>query len=125
MADELGKIAADLFRAKEMKSEMNKELSLLNTEIKEIEVQLLDAMKACDPPILKLGNEYGTVYVSTQTVPKVINWDAFYEHIRKNNAFEMLERRPSRAAFRELHEQGLAIPGIDPVTFDEVRTRKS
>jgi hypothetical protein len=123
MSKNLGRLTKDLFNAKKLKSEHNAEIKLLNVDIKAIETLLLEEMQSQD--LLKLSDEFGTVYISRQTVPKVINWDAFYEHIRKHNAFEMLERRPSKKAFQESYEQGIPIPGIDPVVFDEVRTRKT
>ena len=75
--------------------------------------------------LFKIGDENGIVYIQRQVTPKVVNWDEFEAYIYENKALHMMERRPSRIAFRELHEQGEAIPGVDPNTFDEIRTRSS
>jgi hypothetical protein len=122
-ANELGLLAADLFNAKRMKAELNEELSKVDKDIREIELKLLAEMK--EQNLHQIANDLGTIYISRQLVPKVVNWDAFYEYIQENGYFHMLERRPSRTAFREQIELGLSVPGVDPVEFDEVRTRKS
>jgi hypothetical protein len=75
--------------------------------------------------LLKFTTPMGTIYISPQVAPKVVDWDKFYGYISKTEAFHMLERRPSRAAFRELHEAHKHVPGVEAVEYDEVRTRKS
>ena len=123
MSEEIGALTADLFRAKNIKAEHNAEIKILNAEIEEIEKQLLIAMEKQN--LLACNSIYGSVYIARQTTPKVINWDALYEYILENRAFYLLERRVLKTAFQELHEQGQALPGVDPVVFNEVRTRKS
>jgi len=120
---DLGKLSSELFVLKSKKKELNAKIEVLNGSIKLVERSLLDAMN--DQKLIKLTDDFHTVYVTRQIAPKVVNWDLFYEYIHETNYFHLLERRPSRTAFRESYEQGQAIPGIDPVLFDEVRTRKT
>ena len=119
----LGQLSNRLFQLKDRKTLINMELKNLNSEIKITEIELLKEME--NQKLMKLSDHNGTVYISRQVVPKVINWDEFYDYIRKNNYFHLLERRPSRGAYRESYEQGEQVPGVDPVMFDEVRTRKT
>ena len=123
MSNELGGIAKQLFELKQKKADINAQLKLLNAEIKKVEIVLLKEMQ--DQDLTKVSGSYGTVYVSTQVTPSVVNWDAFYKYIQEHGYFHMLERRPSRLSFREAYEMGEQVPGVDPVVFDEVRTRKS
>ena len=118
----MGKLSRELFALKEKKAEHNKCVTVLNEEIKIVELKLLDAMREEELP--KISNDLGTIYISPQVVPSVVNWDAFYEYVSKTNSFHLLERRLTKTAFREMHENGESIPGVDPVSFDEVRTRK-
>jgi hypothetical protein len=120
---EVGKLTEDLFNAKNIKSELNKELKLINADIQLIEMSLLEEMG--NQKLMKVANANGTVYISRQIVPQVVNWDEFYKYIQDNGYFHLLERRPSRGAFRESYELGQPVPGVDPVLFDEVRTRKT
>ena len=123
MSKDLGQLKERLFELKQKKTDFNAEIKHLNGMIKLVEIELLTEMQ--EQKLLKIGDENGTVYITNQVAPKVVNWDAFYEYIRENDYFHLLERRPSRPAFRESYELGQAIPGVDPVLFDEVRTRKS
>lgn len=120
---EIGKLADDLFRAKQLKSELNKELTKLNADIKEIEAQLLAEME--EQNLYKLGTDAGMIYKSRQVMPHVVDWDVFTAYIREYDYFHLLQRRPTLSAYRELYEQGIQVPGVEPLVFDEVRTRKS
>ncbi len=123
MSKTLGKLSSELYDLKSKKKALNTEILVLNGSIKLVEIELLNVM--VEQKLLKLTDDHHTIYIARQIVPKVVNWDLFYGYIRKNNYFYMLEKRPSRTAFRESFELGQAVPGIDPVQFDEIRTRKT
>ena len=123
MTDTLNELSTELFAAKAEKAEHNAQIKLLNEDIRDYEMRIWKLMD--EDKLLKFATDRGTIYLSPQIVPKVVDWDAFYEYIERNQAFHMLERRPSRAAFRELHEAHKPVPGVEAVEFDEVRTRRS
>lgn len=123
MAKDLGKLTERLFDLKERKANLNADLKDLNGDIREVEMELLDEMHK--QGLYKAGGKRGGVYIARQVVPKVVNWDEFYDYVREHDYFHMLERRVSRKAYQEQYEDGQDVPGIDPVVFDELRTRKS
>ena len=123
MAKDIGKLTDRLFDLKEKKSETNAVLKELNEDIRQVEVELLDEMHK--QGLYKAGGLRGGVYISRQVVPKVVNWDEFYDYVLEHEYLHMLERRVSRKAYQEQYEDGQDVPGIDPVVFDELRTRKS
>lgn len=123
--NDLGEMSKLLFHLKERKAELNEDLKSVNEDIKNVERQLFSAMQDRENPLYKITGEYGTVYIQRQVVPKVVNWEEFENYVYEHRALHMLERRPSRIAFRELYEQGDAVPGVDPNIFDEIRTRSS
>lgn len=126
MTDTLNDLTASLFAAKNEKAKHNEAIKQLNEEIKDLERRLWMLMNEDESnPMLKFTTPDGTVYISPQITPKVVDWNAFYGYIKQNEAFHMLQRRPSRAAFRELHEAHKIVPGVEAVEYDEVRTRKS
>jgi hypothetical protein len=53
--------------------------------------------------------------ITRLTVPKVVDWELFYSFIAKHEAFELLERRPSRSAYKERLEAGVKVPGVEPM----------
>jgi hypothetical protein len=118
----MGELSRKLFDLKNKKSELNKEVKELNPLIEEVEKALLAKMR--DEGLPLISNDLGTVYISPQVVPTVINWDMFYEYVRKTNSFHLLERRLTSTAYREMIENGEEVPGVDPTRFDQVRTKK-
>jgi hypothetical protein len=118
----IGDLSRKLFDLKSKKAELNKEVKELNPLIEETEKELLTKMR--DEGLPSISNDLGTIYISPQVVPNVINWDMFYEFIRKTNSFHLLERRLTSTAYREMVENGEEVPGVDPSRFDQVRTRK-
>lgn len=123
MAKDLGKWADKLFDAKDAKRKLAEQMKVINKEIMEIESTLLTEMNK--QGLYKAGSHRSSVYISRQVVPKVTDWDAFYAYIKKHEYFHMLERRASKLAYREQYENGAPVPGIEPVVFDELRTRKT
>jgi len=118
----VGDFMEELFKLKRIKAEHNSAIKELNIHIDIIEKKLLENLQSFG--LDRISNHLGTVYISGQVVPNVVDWDAFYEYVGKTNSFHLLERRLTKTAFREMHENGEEIPGVDPVSFDEVRTRK-
>ena len=70
-------------------------------------------------------NGVGTAYRSTRTSATVADWDTLLEHIQNEGAWEMLERRVSKAAvqqFRDEHED--LPPGINWTETQVVNFRR-
>ena len=123
MTDTLNELSQALFGYKAEKKLLNDRILEVNKEIRDLEHRIWKLMD--EDELLKFATADGTIYLSPQIVPKVVDWEAFYGYIGKNQAWHMLERRPSRAAFRELYEAHKPVPGVEAVEYDEVRTRKS
>ena len=50
--------------------------------------------------------------VAVKTQPRVEDWDKFYAYVKKQNAFELLQKRVSNAAVEERWEHGKEVPGV-------------
>jgi hypothetical protein len=46
-------------------------------------------------------------------VPHVMDWDALWSHVRATGSFALLEKRPAKAAFQELWDAGVQVPGVE------------
>lgn len=55
-----------------------------------------------------------TASVTTTIIPTVKDWPEFYKYILKHKAFDLLEKRPARLAYRERLDAGEAVPGVEP-----------
>jgi hypothetical protein len=65
------------------------------------------------------GREFSAT-IKTDEVPTVKDWTLFYEYIRANDAFDMLERRPSKAAVKARWDDGKSVPGVDKFPVDKL-----
>jgi 3-polyprenyl-4-hydroxybenzoate decarboxylase len=65
--------------------------------------------------ITSVGGKVATVSipVDPENVPAVTDWSAYWQYAKENNAPEMFERRPGKAACKERWEAGEIIPGVE------------
>jgi len=72
----------------------------------------------------RMSSDLATASITTEIVPMVDDWDAVYAHILENDACYLLQRRVSTAAYRELQDAGIEIPGLSPYEKRKVSIRK-
>jgi hypothetical protein len=59
-------------------------------------------------------SQVGTATITEEIVPLVEDWDTFLGYIHQEEAYHLLQRRPATAAYRELQNIGLEVPGVVP-----------
>jgi hypothetical protein len=99
----------ELKTVKQQIKDLNQELKEIKEREDEIARDLIREME--EVGLKRMANESATISVATENVPDVTDWDAFYEFISNNQAFELLHKRVSATAFREL-SQTQEVPGV-------------
>lgn len=69
----------------------------------------------------------GTRYQASLTIkksPQVADWGMFYQYIKDNDAFELLQKRLSGPAVKERWEAKVEIPGVVAVDVDDLSITK-
>jgi hypothetical protein len=117
-SDIIERIVANKTRRAEIAAEDKK----LVDEFRSLEMEML--VRLDEQGMTKASTVLGTVSITETVLPQVTDWDQVYEHIRDTGDFYLLQKRPAAAAFRELHEAGIEIPGIDPYTKKAISLRK-
>lgn len=107
----VGKIIDEMLIIRDKRTELEKKSKELKEEFEALETILLGRMLAQDAR--QTRSTTATATVSEKVVPTVRSWDEFERYILDNNALYMLQRRPSTTAFRELHQAGEVIPGVE------------
>lgn len=97
------------------RKKLSVQLKGLEDQISELDAELIQSLQDSDEEQVKINGGIGIKLVSS-TVPSVKDWDAFYAWIKKNNAFWMLERRPSVTGYRDTLAAGKTIPGVESFT---------
>lgn len=87
-------------------------------DLRESKAALADIEAKALALMMKEGSEAvrtaaGMYSIKRDTVPKVVNWDQLYDYIRKNDAFEMLQKRIGVTAWRERADIGEEVPGVE------------
>ena len=71
----------------------------------------------------RIGNDVCTVSIKKDVVPTVEDWDLVHQHIIENGQFELLQKRMSATAYRELQQMGQDVPGVKPTELTRINFR--
>jgi hypothetical protein len=88
-----------------------KALNVLKEDLKQLSLDIMSKMD--EVGVDRLGGRSANVSIAEQEVPTVKDWDAVYDFIKSQDAFYLLQKRMSAAAFRELMAMGTTIPGVE------------
>lgn len=91
-------------------------------EFRPLEMELI--VRLDEQGMEKASTKDGTASINETVLPQVVDWDEFYEWIKENDAFYMLQKRPAAAAFREHLDSGEEIAGVVAYTKREIGLRK-
>ena len=101
--------------------------TLLNQEKELKQVQnALEAEIAADMEsqgLTQTGNDVCTISLKTETVPTVEDWDVLHQHISDTGRFELLQKRMSATAYRELIAMEPSVPGVRSTELTKVNFR--
>jgi hypothetical protein len=95
------------------------ELKALETRLKEFFIDTLPKSQATG-----VAGKLARVTVVQKTSPIVEDWEAFYAYVKKNNAFELMQKRLSDTAVKERWEDGKTIPGVTVNHYVDVSLNK-
>ena len=116
--DDLMNSLADM---REAISSTEEGLKTLKQKKNDLEAQLIAKME--DQGIDRTGNDRCSVSLKTETVPTVEDWDEVYKHILSTEQFELLHRRMSASAYRELLSLDMELPGVKPTDVIRINYR--
>ena len=87
----------------------------------ELETQIATTLKG--QGIDRVGNDACTLSIKEEIVPTVADWDKVYQHILDTKQFELLQKRMSATAYRELLQLGMDLPGVTSTELTRVNFR--
>jgi citrate synthase len=104
---------AYLARAERLKlqKEMEEKLEKLKAKEREIEEYIIDNFDA--QSINGAKGAVASASVSLSINPSVKDWPKVWKYIAKNEAWDLMEKRIAKVAYRERLEAGQAIPGVE------------
>lgn len=119
----IGQLIQELRELKSQLAELSKQTNDLKALRDEKEAQLIAHLREIGLSQISDGKD--TVSLTDTVVPQVYDWPAFYKYIHENEAYYLLERRPTATAYRELREQTESeIPGVRDYVKPTLSLRK-
>ena len=100
--------------------------------LQEIENKLKKRQRALEATLMtkldqqgvdRVGNDVCTVSLKKEIVPTVEDWDSVQRHVRDTGQFELLQKRMSATAYRELRSMNLDVPGVKPTELTRINFR--
>ena len=73
--------------------------------------------------LTQTGNDACTISLKTEVVPTVEDWDVLHQHISDTGRFELLQKRMSATAYRELIAMEPSVPGVRSTELTKVNYR--
>lgn len=119
----LGACADRLYELRDLKAAAQKAVDAIEAEynaIKEYVIETLPKSEASG-----VAGRTGRVAVVRKEVPQVEDWTAFYAHVKKTGAFELLQRRLGEGAVKERWEAGKVVPGVTKFTAVTISLTKA
>ena len=114
LLDELASIRGEIKSLQEQEKVLKLRQNDLDSEIiRKMEDQGLD----------QIANDVCTVSKKINVVPTVEDWDVVHQHILDTKQFELLQKRMSATAWRELLQMGQAVPGVKATELTKINFR--
>lgn len=117
----LGAQIDTMWEIREKKRTLEASIKDLDGQLAEIELQLMEEMEANG--VDKMTGKHAGVSITTNTVANITDWDEFWKFIIKTKSTQLLQRRVSDPAYRELLEMGKKVPGAEPFSKKRLNLR--
>lgn len=117
----LGSMIDSLWQLREDKRKSEAATKLIEKDIEAAETELLERLDK--EGMDKATGKLGTISVGEALVGTIEDWDAFTAFLAKTKNFQLVQRRISDVAYRELLGMGKPVPGIKPFTKRKLNLR--
>ena len=122
--EELTKKYVELREIKqEMEKLLNEKLKPINEKLAEIEIEILHFFNSTGQTSAK--TKYGTPYKTILRSVTVSDSNEFFDFIKKNSAFDLLQKRVVATVFDQYIEDGIEVPGVAVEARVCVKIKKS
>lgn len=117
----LGACADLLYKTREERLKLQREVDRLEKKESALENHFIEELSKDSTGV---AGRVARVQINSKPVPVVEDWSKFYTYIKKNNAFELLQRRLSAKAVEERWEDKKQVPGVGRFNAKKVSCTK-
>lgn len=112
-----------LYAMREKRLEVEKQVKQLKEEEYAMRNAILLALG--ESGLAKASGQLATASIRTSEIPVVSDWEEVYNFISEHDRFDLLQKRLSTIAWRDLKESGTLVPGTEAVEDTDISLTKS
>jgi hypothetical protein len=120
---DLGETIDALYALRQLRLEEQKKIDAMKAEEVNIRGKIIELLE--NAGLAKASGYMATAGIKVTVEPLVTDWDPVFEYIRKENKFELIQKRISAPAWRELKESGILVPGTEENPVVDISLTKS
>ena len=118
----LGACADLLYETKNKRLLLQKEVDALAAQEVLLKQHIIDTLPKSEAS--GVAGKLARVTVVTKVVPQVQDWDAFYKYVKKNSAFDLLNKALNKAAVEARWENNKTVGGVGSFNAVSVSVNK-
>jgi len=116
-------LCADLYsEVRALRLAMDKEVEAVRKRESEIREHIIDTLSKSDDT--GAAGKFYRAQIVTKTEPKLADWGVFTSWVRKNDRFDLLQKRLVPTAVKDMWEEREEIPGVERVLVPDVSITK-
>ena len=120
---DLGQIIDAYYKKRQDRLDLERSIKDLKEEEQNLKFSIMDMLR--ETGLKKATGDLATASLRSVMVPIVEDWDDVYKYITQNDRFDLLHKRISILAWRELHEGGVNVPGIIAAEDEDLSLTKA
>lgn len=106
----IGTLIDGLYALRSRRLELTKEVENMKSQETTMRQQII--MELDDIGLAKASGTEATVGITMSIQPEIVDWDEVHKYIREHDRFDLLQKRISVVAWRDLiNEEGTLVPG--------------
>ena len=121
--EQLGSLIDSLYNLRAQRLDLARKVDALKAEEETRRYQLLEMLQKYG--LAKASGLIATVGQVHKVEPLVSDWDEVWGYIKETNRFDLLQKRLSAPAWRELEEGGILVPGTVRQDIFDISLTKS
>lgn len=110
----LGACADRVYELRQKRLDAQKIVDAIEEEEKALREHIINTLPKSETT--GVAGKLARVTVVTKQVPQVKDWNLFYAYVKKNNAWDLMQRRLAAAAVTERWEAGKKVAGVEAFT---------
>lgn len=107
----LGACADRFYELKQKRLVVQKEVAKIEEEEKALKAHIIDNLPKSEAS--GVAGKLCRVSAVVKEIPQLKDDEAFFKYVKKTGRFDLMQRRLSDAAIKELWEDGKEVPGVE------------